>query len=103
MLIELRELLEVANTSTGEVPFEVGKSYLIRTVTHYAVGRLAKVVGGFLVLKNSSWVADTGRFHDAVSKGTLSEVEPFVDEHFVSLGAIVDATEWKHALPTEQK
>ena len=33
-----------------DTPFEVGKSYFIRTVTYHLVGKLDKIVGNILIL-----------------------------------------------------
>lgn len=49
---------------TGEAdvtPLEVGKCYLIQTVTMYYVGRVAEIRGAFAVLEQASWVHWTGR------------------------------------------
>lgn len=80
----------------------LGKKLLIRTVTYFSVGKVEQVKDGFIKLSGASWVADTGRFHDAITKGKLSEVEP-VGEVYVSLGSVVDMFPWEHELPTEQK
>jgi uncharacterized membrane protein len=87
---------------TTELPFEVGKAYLIRTVTYHMLGRIEKQSGNFLVLSGASWVADSGRFGTAIESGDLSEVE-YVGDAIVSLMAIVDAFPWKHDLPTKTK
>jgi hypothetical protein len=84
-------------------PLSVGKAVLIRTVTHYYTGRVAQVKAHEIVLRDAAWIADTDRFHDALKTGTLSEVEPFVGPVSVNRDALVDVTEWKHALPREQK
>ena len=86
-------------------PFEIGSAYFIRTVTFHLTGRVRAVVGGFLVLDNAAWIADSGRYADAFKKGAgaLSEVEPLPDGTFVALSAITDASPWAHALPKEQK
>ena len=86
-----------------EGAWTIGKCYLIRTVTMTQVGRLIYVDEKELVMSNASWVADTGRFHTALSKGELNEVEPFVSNVIIGRGAIVDATEWIKNLPTVQK
>lgn len=83
--------------------FEIGKKYFIRTVTMAQVGELIGQDNQFLVFKNASWIADTGRFHDSLKNGTFNEVEPFVENVIVAKGAIVDATTWTHDLPTGQK
>jgi hypothetical protein len=85
-----------------EHPFEGGKCYFIRTVTYHLVGRVKHVLKNFLVLEDASWVADSGRFMQAIKQGTLSEVEP-VGVAYVSLGAITDAFPWAHELPRNQK
>lgn len=80
----------------------VGGKYFFRTVTYHLVGEVKKIVGKFAVLKTASWVADSGRFMNAIKDGTLNEVEP-VGEAYVNLDTVVDFFPWKHKLPTEQK
>src|ERR1700761_7084751 len=84
-------------------PFKVGEAYLVRTVTMIVLGKLDKVYDGELVMSSASWVADTGRFYDALKTGKLNEVEPFTDDVIVGRGSIIDATIWTHKLPKEQK
>lgn len=79
-----------------------GKKLFIRTVTYHLVGQVDSVVDGFIKLSTASWIADSGRFSNAIKEGTLSEVEP-VGEAYVSLGSIVDIFPWEHDLPTAQK
>lgn len=102
---ELRELLAASNThaSDNDSPWVIGTAYLIRTATNYITGRLARIYAGELVLDEAAWIADTGRFHDALKSGVCNEVEPYLHAVIVSRGAIVDATEWEGRLPTEQK
>lgn len=84
--------------------WEIGKSYIIRTVTMIDTGRLVAVTDRFLVLEDAAWVADTGRWSDALRTGNLSEVEPFPDGRvIVGCGAIVDAVCWGHTLPRKTK
>lgn len=82
-------------------PWCVGQCYLIRTVTYHVLGRLAWVGPTELVLEDASWVADSGRWHEALAKGVLSEVEPAPapGAAIVGRGAIVDAYPWHHPLP----
>lgn len=80
----------------------VGEKWFFRTVTYHLVGQIVKKVGQFFVLDNASWVADSGRFMDAIKRGTLAEVEP-VGRTMVNIDAITDAFPWKHALPKGQK
>ena len=92
--------------NTPEIqPFEIGKAYLIRTVTMIDIGIVKSVGDKELVLSDASWIADTGRFYDTLKNGIegLNEVEPFTDDVIIGRGALIDAVEWKHPLPTEQK
>lgn len=86
----------------ADLPFIIGKAYLIRTVTYHMLGRIDKVSGDFLVLSDASWVADSGRFSTAITKGELSESE-YVGDAIVSLTAIVDAFPWGHKIPKDTK
>lgn len=91
---------------SGELnhPYQVGKNYFIRTVTHHLTGRLVKVTAKELVLQDAAWIADDGRFHDALKTGALNEVEPFPKgDVIVGRGSLIDCVEWTHALPMEQK
>jgi hypothetical protein len=80
----------------------IGKSFYFRTVTYHIVGKVKKIIGNIAQLETASWIADSGRFSDAIKKGTLSEVEP-VGNAFVNIASCVDFFPWIHKLPTEQK
>lgn len=101
--IKLLQALLNGSTQTAAHPYQVGQNYFIRTVTHYYTGHLTLVTDGELVLANAAWIADTGRFHDALKTGELSEIEPFEDDVIIGRGAVVDACIWKHTLPRTQK
>lgn len=90
------------NEKPTDTPFEVGEAYFIRTVTYHVVGRVKAVQGGFLVLDEASWVADSGRFSNAIKTGELTEVE-YAGRAIVSLGAIADAYPWLHETPKVTK
>ena len=73
-------------------PFEIGKPYLIRTVTMIDTGIVKAVYPTEIVLTDAAWIADTGRFSDAIAKSEFGEVEPFPDgEVIVGRGSIIDA------------
>jgi hypothetical protein len=97
----LREQLGRSPAASWTDPM-VGGKWFIRTVTFHHVGLVVRRVGEFLVLKDASWVADSGRFMDALKNGALSEVEP-VGDALVNVSSIVDAFPWIHDLPTRQK
>lgn len=96
------QITDVAVRKQGTF-WEIGKKYFVRTVTYHCVGELIEISDNELVFIRASWVADSGRWNDALKTGTLNEVEPFVMPVMVSRGCIVDATEWTHELPTVQK
>ncbi|NIQ20347.1 MAG: hypothetical protein GTN95_09255 [Gammaproteobacteria bacterium] len=94
------------NNPTNQSHFyDVGKNYIIRTVTNYYIGKLVAVSEKEILLEKAVWVADTGRFTDALLKGKLDEVELFHPDHpvIVGRGALVDAQIWVHEIPKEQK
>lgn len=84
-------------------PWKIGTAYLIRTVTMFVLGRVTEIYEQELVLEDASWVADTGRFHNALVTGKLNEVEPFPEAVIVGRGGIIDAVPWTHSLPREPK
>jgi hypothetical protein len=91
-------------TTEGElIDSYIGKNIFVRTVTHHYTGRLAAADERFLKLEDAAWIADDGRFADALSTGKLNEVEPFPGECLVAVGALLDVCEWEHELPRSQK
>lgn len=92
------------STETPAVgPWQVGGKYLIRLVTHYWTGRVVRVDANEIVLADASWIADTGRFSDALSSGKLNEIEPVDGPVIINRAAVVDAVVWRHDLPRSQK
>lgn len=96
---QIKELRAVAiggvqNNQQSDHPFEVGKNYLIRTVTMIQTGKIKSVRGKFLVLEQAAWIADTGRFSEALEdQEKMKEVEPFKNDAIVNMDTIIDATE----------
>lgn len=80
----------------------VGQKLYIRTVTYHCTGKVTKRMGAFIQLDDAAWIADSGRFSDAIKEGTLDEVEP-VGTMWVNLSSVVDFFPWKHKLPQDQK
>lgn len=102
--MRLKDVVSLAASLNGDPPpVEVGKNYLIRTVTFIQVGRVVSVTGKWVVLEDAAWIADTGRFNNCLTEHTFSEVEPFPDPVIVSTGSIVEITRWNGELPRVQK
>jgi hypothetical protein len=87
-------------------PLHVGNDVLIRTVTFFHTGRIESITDTEVILSSACWIADTGRFADALKKGgkdALNEVEPFAHPVSVNRSAIIDVTDWTGGLPESQK
>lgn len=86
-------------------PVKEDNKIFIRTVTHYYTGVVTAFNEKEILLKDAAWIADTGRFGQAIANGTFDEVEVYPDDMIVSVSrdAIVDVCEWKHDLPRQTK
>jgi hypothetical protein len=80
--------------------FKQGQDVLIETVTKYWVGTITEVGADWVRLEPAAWVADTGRYHEALRDGFGSgaEVEP-VESVVVQRAAICATLPWKHGVP----
>jgi hypothetical protein len=85
------------------LPFAVGDKILVRTVTMMDVGRVKAIGEDFLVLEDGGWVADSGRFSEALATGRLNEFEQAPSWFLVNVGAIVEIFPWAHDLPQTTK
>lgn len=89
-------ITEVKYTSRKEGPWEIGKTYFVRTVTMAIHGLLIDVSPQELVFTKAAWIADTGRFSNFVTgKADPNEIEPFPQDKvvIVNRNALIDAVE----------
>jgi hypothetical protein len=94
----------IASAAMDEHAYPLGKAVIIRCVTHYYTGKIVRVTPGELVIVDAAWIADAGRWGQALVDGSVNEVEPYPDgEVIVSRGAVVDVAEWHSPLPREVK
>ncbi len=113
---EVRQLAGMAAAFLGNAPqivtpdapgsaYVVGRNYLFRTVTHIVTGKLLRIHSDGLIVTDAAWIADTGRYAQAVATGSFSEVEPYPDgaEVVINATAMIDAVEINGALPRSQK
>lgn len=98
---KIKEQLGICDREINAYKDLVGGKFYFRTVTFHLTGEVKKIVGRFAYLKNAAWIADSGRFMEAIKDGTLKEVEP-VGDAFVNLDTVTDFFPWKHDLPTKQ-
>jgi len=96
------QLNEEETIDVSELEEFVGQKLFIRTVTYHAVGKVVKKIGKLWELKDASWVADSGKFGNAIKTGELDEVE-VVGQMWLNTDCIVDMFPWKHSLPKETK
>lgn len=77
-------------------PYVIGAWYLIRTVTMIDTGCVVRVTMQEIVITDAAWIADTGRFSDALKKAEFNEVEPFPDgEVIIGRATVIDAVRIK--------
>ena len=100
---DLAKFFHPQQTVCNDSPWEIGENYLIRTVTMIDAGKLVMVTPQELVLEDASWIADTGRFMQAVENAEFGEVEPFPSgKVIIGRGSIIDAVKIK-SVPRSQK
>ena len=80
----------------------VGEKFYFRTVTYHLTGKVTRVIGSILQLEKAAWIADSGRFMQAIKNGVLNEVEP-VGVAYINISTVTDFFPWKHKLPQDQK
>ena len=100
---DLKQLIQLLDCITEEKeiirdfsgPWKLGEKYQITTVTKIYTGELVYIGDQELVLKDAAWIADTGRFYNAIKDQTkYSEVEPFEEnEHRILIGDVLDLFE----------
>lgn len=93
----------MAKNTKSKHPLQVGNKVFIRGVTCYYTGLVVELTATDVVLDDAAWIADTGRFADALKTGALNEVEPYPGAVAVPRSSICDSSEWLHELPRVQK
>jgi hypothetical protein len=101
--MNLREKKSKKEGQESLLPFQVGKTYIVRTVSFANVGKLKSVVGNWLIMAAASWIADTGSWSDCLTKAhSFKMVEPFKDDVYINLDAVIDATPFNQELPEKK-
>lgn len=103
MDVTLKDLRELLCCREGGLPFDVGQTYLFRTIGYHWLGKVKEVQGKFLVLDPAGWVANTGRYHEACAKGIDSipaaEFEPCGRAAILNTDHVTDAVTYPFHLP----
>jgi len=106
---QARELAALLGGPTGgskRLPMPVGTKVFIITITRFYTGRVTAVAEEEVELEEAAWIADTGRFKDALEAADkLREIEPYPDGRkvVVNRGLIADWSVWPFELPRSQK
>lgn len=96
----------------GQTAYKIGRNYFFRLATYHNIGRVVAIYPREIVLETACWVADSGRWAEAIQDGTLNEVEPYPDfqedgktpfKVIINRSFIVDSCDWIHELPRKQK
>ena len=96
------QLQETEQFDISSLDDMIGKAFYFRTVTYHITGKVEKICGKILTLSTAAWIADSGRFTQAIKHGKLNEVEP-VGNAFINLDTVTDFFPWIHKLPVNQK
>lgn len=102
---ELEKLFGGIANPPDDSHWEIGQPYIIRTVTMIELGVLVKVTPHELVLKDAAWIADAGRWMDALRDiSKIKEVEPYPDGALVPVGrgALISACRVNGVLRTQK-
>ncbi len=83
----------------------VGTNVIIRTVTMHYTGHVVDVDDRWIHLADAAWIANSGRWSQALATGSLSEVEPYPDGAVIRIGvgAVVEVAPWGLTLPRDLK
>ncbi len=81
---------------------KVGDAVFVRCAVFHYTGRVKSIANGAVELVEAAWIADSGRWHDALMTGKLLEVEPEPHGISIPLQSICDWRPWQHELPVNQ-
>jgi hypothetical protein len=105
MEVKLEELLSLVKGETVKPnPFTsyIGKIVFIRTVTYHLSGKVEETCGDFVKLSTGAWIADSGRYSQAVASGEFSETEIYKNPVHVNIQSIIDFTEIPKATESQK-
>lgn len=85
---QARELASLVGAPGGSkrLPFApIGTNVFVATITAHYTGKVVAVSEEEVQITDAAWIADDGRFAQAMKSGEFSEVEPFPDGDVVTL------------------
>ena len=72
--------------------YEIGKVYVVRTVTMIYLGKLKAKNNNELLLTEAAWIPDTSRWNEFLKGEKPNEMEPYFNDVIISKGGILDST-----------
>lgn len=101
---EIANMFRSAQSSPQSSVWEVGENYFIRTVTLYYTGKISAVTENEIILEKAAWIADTGRFTEAMKTGEFNEVEVYPKDTkvIINRSSMIDANKIC-SIPSKQK
>jgi hypothetical protein len=106
MELSLKDLKELIETQSGKMNHWtqwLGKKVYVQTVTYHYTGQVVELVGDeSAILEDAAWIADTGRFAQAMETGEYDEIEPIPLPIQLNYGSVVMITT-SVTLPRKQK
>jgi hypothetical protein len=72
--------------------WQLGKDYVIRTVTMIYLGTLKAINKNELLLEDCAWIPATSRWSEFLNGKKPNEMEPYRNDVIIGRGALLDAT-----------
>jgi hypothetical protein len=72
--------------------WEIGKDYMIRTVTMIYLGVLKNFNDKELLFEDVAWIPETSRWNEFVNGAKPNEMEPYPNDVIIGRSALLDAT-----------
>lgn len=87
------ELMPTDLSNSESTFLEIGKVYLIRTVTMIYTGRLKAQSKNEMLMSEAAWIAETERWANSCKEEIFKEVEPYFRDVIIYKSAVLDITE----------
>lgn len=72
--------------------WQIGKEYVVRTVTMIYLGVLKSIDETELLLEDCAWIPDTSRWNEFLDGKKPNEMEPYKEDVIIGRCSILDAT-----------
>lgn len=85
--------MKAKKTKKNEPFWKIGSNYFIRTATYHHTGKLVSLTPTEILITHAAWIADSGRFTQALRSCDFMEVEMFPADAIVCINrlSMIDA------------